>query len=93
LYTYEQEVALTHQDTNPEGGAYSSAMSENGDSAFPTNQGKDEDEAAREELGDIHDHADPSKGDKQVDGGDRVKTDGASRGAADEEATKAERSI
>lgn len=84
---------MTNPDTNADGGAYSSAMSENGDSAFPTNQGKEEDETARKELDDIHDHGDPSKGDKQVDGGDRVKTDGASRGAADEQATKAERSI
>lgn len=87
------EVALTNPDTNADGGACSLAMSENGDSAFPTNRGKEEDEAARKELDDIHDHADPSKGDKQVDGVDRVKADGASRGAADEQATKAERSI
>lgn len=84
---------MTNPDTNADDGAYSSAMSENGDSAFPTYQGKEEDAASRKELDDIHDHADPSKGDKQVDGGDRVKTDGASRGAADEKATKARRSI
>jgi hypothetical protein len=84
---------LNHPDTNADGGAYSSAMSEDGDSAFPTNQGKEEDEAARKELDDIHEHADPTKGDEEVDGGDRVKTDGASRGAADEQATRAESSI
>lgn len=84
---------MTHQDTNANGDAYSSAMPKNGDSAFPTNQGGEKDEAARKELDDIHDHADPSKGDKPVDGGDRVKTEDASRGAADEQATRAERSI
>jgi hypothetical protein len=84
---------LTNQDTNADGGAYSSAMAADGVSALPTNPGKNEDQAARKELDDIHDHADPSRGDREVDGGDRVKTDGASRGAADEQATKAGRSI
>jgi hypothetical protein len=92
-HTRTQEIELTNQDTEADGGAYSTAMSENGDSAFPTDKGKEGDKAARKELDDIHDHADPSKGDKKVDGGDRVKTDGVSRGAADEQATKAERSI
>lgn len=54
---------------------------------------EDDDEAARKELDDIHEHADPSKGDKEAGGGDRVKTDGGSHGAADEQATKARRSI
>lgn len=84
---------MTNDDITDDTGAYSSAMAEDGDSAFPTKQGKDENEAAQEELDDVHEHADPSKGGKAVEGGDRVKTDGASLGAADEQATKAERSI
>jgi hypothetical protein len=84
---------LINEDKNPEGGAYSSAMSENGDSAFPTRQGAEEDKAAQKELDDIHEHADPSKGGKEAEGGDRIKTGDVSRGAADEQATKAGRSI
>jgi hypothetical protein len=87
-----QEVALTNNDITDNTGAYSSAMSEDGDSAFPTKQGKDADEAAQKDL-DVHGHADPSKGDKMADGGDLVKTDGVTRGAADEQVMKAERSI
>lgn len=84
---------MTSNNISTDDGTYSSAMSEDGDSAFPTKRGKEEDEAARKELDEVHGHADPSKGDKEVDGGDRVKTDGGSHGAADEEATRAERSI
>jgi hypothetical protein len=89
---HEQEVALTNEDSI-DTGAYSSAMAENGDSSRLIKPDKEEDEAAQEELDDAHDHADPPKGDKAVKGGDRVKTEGASRGAADEQATKAERAI
>jgi hypothetical protein len=90
---HEQEVALINDDITDDTGAYSSAMSEDGDSAFPTKQGKDDDEAAQKDLDDVHEHADPSKGDKVAESGDRVKTDGPTRGAADEQVMKAERSI
>lgn len=47
-----------------------------------------------EELEKIHKHADPSKGDKVVEGGDRVSTEGEEfHGAADEQATAFNRSI
>jgi hypothetical protein len=60
-------------------------MAEGGD------EGKD-DEA--KELENIHEHADPSRGDKEVDGGDRVSTEGDEpHGAADEQATVFKRSI
>lgn len=66
---------MTSKNISTDVGTYSSAMSEDGDSAFPTKRGKEEDEAARKELDEVHEHADPSKGDKEVDGGDRVKTE------------------
>jgi hypothetical protein len=84
---------LTNQESNLEGGTRSSPRPGGGDSAFATSQDREEVEAARKELDDIHEHADPSKGDKEVDGGDRVKTDGATRGAADDQVTQGKRSI
>jgi hypothetical protein len=78
-------------------GAYSTAMADDGDTALPQNgagDDGDEDEKAREDLDEAHEHADPSKGDKKVDGSDRLSTDGDEpAGAADEEATKFKRSM
>ncbi|MBA2934492.1 hypothetical protein HZF05_10325 [Sphingomonas sp. CGMCC 1.13654] len=84
---------MIYDDSIDDTGAYSSAMAENGDSALSINQGKVEDEVGQKDLDDIPQHGNPSKGARAVKGGDQVKTGGASRGAADEQATKAERSI
>ena len=78
-------------DTNLDEGIHSTAMTRDGESATPADGGG-MDKVAKE-LEDGHEHADPSKGDEDADGGGRVKTDDRPAGAADEQATKFEQSI
>ena len=78
-------------DTILDEGTHSTAMAQDGVSAMPADEVAKDKEA--KELEDAHEHADPSKGDKDADGGGRVKTDDKSAGAADEQATKFEQSI
>lgn len=78
-------------DTHFDDGTHSTAMAQDGVSAMPADEGSKDKEA--KELDDAHEHADPSKGDKEADGGGRVKTDDTSAGTADEQATKFGQSI
>ena len=77
----------------PMDGTLSTAMAEDGPSAFSLNDGGNDKRAENPE--DAHEHADPSKGDKEAEGGGRVKTDDhkPSSGAADEQASMFKRSI
>lgn len=65
---------MATMDINADGGTYSTALAVDGKSPPPVNSEEEDDDMARKELGEIHEHADPSRGDKTVDGGDRVKT-------------------
>ena len=84
---------MIYGDDGNDGGAYSSAMAEDGETALPpkgdAGDKTREDAEAQEELEAIHVHADPSRGNIEVAGGDRVQTDDAPKyGAADEQATR-----
>lgn len=56
-------------------GLYSTAMAE-------------DDDKARKDLEKIHDHADPSRGNKEVDGGDRANVDDVDEGSGVKTADK-----
>lgn len=59
----------------PDDGTYSTAMA-------------DDDDKARKDLEKIHEHADPTRGNKKVDGGDRANVDDVDEGAGVKTANK-----
>jgi hypothetical protein len=84
-------------DSAPDSGTLSTAMARDGVSGLQSQDDRGGDKAA-EELEEAHKHADPSRGDKKVDGGDHVSTDDdapkhKALSEADEQATTTKRTM